>query len=329
MRIFLTGATGFIGGRIAEKLVRRGDEVVALVRSPEKAEPLREMGVRIAEGDITRRDTLREPMRGTHAVLHVAAWFEIGSRDSREVAERINVDGTRNVLGVMGELGIPRGVYTSTLAVNSDTGGRVVDESYRYDGPHLTVYDETKWRAHHEVAVPMMEDGLPLTILMPGMVYGPGDHSGVHGAFIDWLRGRLPAIPRETAFCWSHVDDVADVHIAALERGEPGESYIVAGPCHTMAEAFEMAGEILGRRPPPIRIPGRVQRGMARVSGVLERLLPIPRNYRAESLRTSAGTTYLGNNGKARRELEYDPRPLRQGLEETLPAWEAEARGRR
>jgi nucleoside-diphosphate-sugar epimerase len=325
MRVFLTGATGFIGGRIAEKLVERGDEVVALVRSPEKAGPLREMGVEIAEGDITDRESMRAPMAGADAVMHVAAWFEIGSRDPREVAERINVEGTRNVLDLMLELGIPRGVYTSTLAVNSDTGGRVVDECYRYDGPHLTLYDETKWLAHHEVALPMMESGLPLMILQPGMVYGPGDHSGVQVAFLDWLRGRLPAIPRTTAFCWSHVDDVADVHIAALERGTPGESYIVAGPCHTMVEAFQIAGEIVGRRPPPIRIPARVQRGMARLSAVLDRVLPIPRNYRAETLRTSAGTTYLGDNDKARRELGYDPRPLRQGLAETLPAWMAEA----
>jgi nucleoside-diphosphate-sugar epimerase len=324
MRIFLTGATGFIGGRVAGKLAGRGDQVVALVRSPEKADPLREMGVEIAEGDITDRESMRAPMTGVDAVVHVAAWFEVGSRDPREVAERINVDGTRNVLSLIGELAIPRGVYTSTLAVNSDTGGRVVDESYRYDGPHLTVYDETKWRAHHEVAVPMMEDGLPLIILQPGMVYGPGDHSGVHDAFTDWLRGRLPAVPRKTAFCWSHVDDVAEVHIAALDCGTPGESYIAAGPYHTMVEAFDIAGEILGRRPPRIHLPGIVQRGMAGVSGLLDRVLPIPRNYRAETLRTSAGTTYLGDNGKARRELGYEPRPLRQGLEETLPAWMAE-----
>jgi dihydroflavonol-4-reductase len=92
-----------------------------------------------------------------------------------------------------------------------------------------------------------------------------------------------------------------------------------------MVEAFDIAGEILGRRPPRIHLPGSVQRGMARLTGLLDRLLPIPRNYRAETLRTSAGTTYLGDNGKARRELGYDPRPLRQGLVETLPAWMAEA----
>jgi len=322
MRIFLTGGTGFIGGRVAEMLRERGDEVVALSRSPEKEGRLREMGAEIARGDITERESMREPMRAVDAVLHVAAWYRTGAlRKDRETAERINVDGTRNVLELMRELEIPKGVYTSTVAVFSDTKGEVVREGYRHEGRHITLYDETKARAQHAVAEPMMEAGLPLVILQPGMVYGPGDTGPMADTFRLWLRRRLPAIPRSTVFCWSHVDDVARIHIDALVRGRPGESYIVTGPAHSMAEAFEIAGEVAGRRPPPIRIPAAVQKGMALGSRLVEWALPLPEQYRSEALRTSAGTTYLGDPGKARGELGWSPRPLREGFGETIPAW--------
>ncbi len=93
------------------------------------------------------------------------------------MVERIHVQGTRNVLELMRELDIPRGVYTSTLAVFSDTKGRLVDETYRHNGPWLSLYDRTKWLAHYRVAEPMIRQGLPLVIVQPGLVYGPGDTS--------------------------------------------------------------------------------------------------------------------------------------------------------
>src|SRR5262249_9542155 len=147
MIAFLTGATGFIGGAIARQLVSAGHRVRAVVRNPSKASALAQLGVELHEGDVTDRETLRRPMTGADAVLHVAGWYTLGGRDNRD-AFRINVDGTRNVLTVMRELGIPKGVYTSTLAVNSDTGGRIVDETYRFDGRHISVYDRSKDEAH-------------------------------------------------------------------------------------------------------------------------------------------------------------------------------------
>ncbi|MFW6084508.1 MAG: NAD-dependent epimerase/dehydratase family protein, partial [Gemmatimonadota bacterium] len=177
MRYFLTGGTGFIGSRVARRLVERGDEVVALARNPDApaARSLADVGVELARGDITVPGTLRQPVRGVDGVFHLAAWYRVG--DDADRAAAINVDGTRNVLEAMREFDVPKGVYTSTLAVNSDTDGRRLHESYRHDGPHLSAYDETKWRAHHEVARPMIERGLPLVIVMPGAVYGPGDTS--------------------------------------------------------------------------------------------------------------------------------------------------------
>ncbi|MBS1251165.1 MAG: Aurachin B dehydrogenase [Anaerolineales bacterium] len=146
MKYFITGATGFIGGYVAQQLIDAGHEIVALVRDPSRAGHLADMGVTLAEGDVTVKDSMRASMSGVDGVYHIAGWYKVGVADKRP-AYRVNVEGTRNVLELMGELGIPKGVYTSTLAVFSDTNGKLMDESYRYDGPHLSEYDRTKWLA--------------------------------------------------------------------------------------------------------------------------------------------------------------------------------------
>ena len=178
MRYFVTGATGFVGGQVARQLIAAGHNVVAPVRTPAKAQDLAALGVDVRQGDVTEKESMREAMRGSDGVFHIAGWYKLGVKDKSE-GERINVQGTRNVLELMRELEIPKGVYTSTLAVFSDTHGRMVDETYRYDGPHLSEYDRTKWVAHYEVADPMIEQGLPLVIVQPGLIYGPGDTSSV------------------------------------------------------------------------------------------------------------------------------------------------------
>jgi nucleoside-diphosphate-sugar epimerase len=254
-------------------------------------------------------------MAGVDGVFHVAAWYRVGSPDRRE-AERVNVQGTRIVLGAMRDAGLRRGVYTSTVAVFGDTRGRVVDETYRTSGPLGTVYDETKWRAHYEIALPLMAEGLPLVIVQPGVVYGIGDHSPVRGVIDSYLTRRLPAVPARTAYCWGHLEDTAAAHLLAMERGVPGESYIIAGPPHTLADALAIAESVTGIPAPRLRVPGILLDVVKRIPG-----------EGAESLR-AMGATYLGSNAKARRVLGFDPRPLRDGFAEVLPVHLAELRGR-
>lgn len=316
MRYFVTGATGFLGGELVSQLLADGHEVVALCRTPEKATHLAEQGVEIADGDLTEKSSMREPMAGVDGVFHLAAWYRVGA-DAGGLAERINVDGTRNVLELVDELDVPKAVYTSTIAVNSDTDGEVVDESYRYDGEHLTEYDRTKWLAHYEVAEPMVADGLPLVTVMPGVIYGPGDGSDMGRVRRQWLEGDLPMIPRETAYCWGHVADTARAHIAAMADGEPGEEYIVAGEPHTLVETFELAAEITDIDAPRAVSP-RLFGALAPIAGLVGRFVDLPPNYRAESLRSLAGVTYLGDASKAERELGLEHRPFAEGLRETL-----------
>jgi dihydroflavonol-4-reductase len=133
VRAFVTGGTGFLGGRLVERLRGRGDEVVALVRSPGKAGRLAELGCELAEGDLASRERLAEATCGCDAVFHVAADYRIGIRDSeRADMFEVNVAGTRNVLDAAA--GVGRIVYVSTNSIVGNTRGAVVDETYRRAG---------------------------------------------------------------------------------------------------------------------------------------------------------------------------------------------------
>jgi nucleoside-diphosphate-sugar epimerase len=317
MRYFVTGATGFVGGRVARQLLAAGHQVVAVVRDPAQAADLATLGAEVVPGDVTDRASLRAPMTGADGVFHIAGWYKIGVRDASPGAA-INIEGTRNVLETMRDLGIAKGVYTSTLAINSDTHGHEVDETYRYYGKHLSEYDRTKWAAHYEVAEPLIKAGLPLVIVMPGVVYGPGDTSTIRTTFIQYLNRKLPLLPTGTAFSWGYIDDIARGHILAMEQGQVGQEYIIAGPTHTLIEAMGMAQRITGIPAPKRRLSPGAMRGLAGVMGIVGKVAPLPESYTAEYLRVSAGVTYIGSNAKARRELGYAPRSLEVGLTETL-----------
>lgn len=299
MRYFVTGATGFIGGEVAAQLRAGGHEVRALVRDPARAARLTSLGVQTFPGDVTAKDSLKAPMTGVDGVFHIAGWYKLGAKD-RENGYRVNVEGTRNVLETMRDLQVKKGVYTSTIGVFSDTHGKLVDETYQYHGPWSSVYERTKWQAHFEVAEPMMRQGLPLTIVMPGAVYGVGDTSPLHDLVVQYLEGKLRAVPRETAFSFATVQDTAKAHLLAMERGRAGESYIVAGEPHTVVEALELASRTTGVPAPRSHPPLWLVRFLAAIS-------------RSERLR-AATATYLASNAKARRELGYSPVPMSEGL---------------
>lgn len=304
MRYFVTGATGFVGGAVARRLRGAGHDVVAIVRDPAKATDLGDLGVDVRRGDVTDRASMRGPMRGVDGVFHIAGWYKVG-RKGRDRAYAINVEGTRNVLELMRKLGIAKGVYTSSLAVYSDTRGRVVDETVVPHGPWVSVYDDTKWRAHYEVADPMMKAGLPLVVVQPGVVYGPGDTSQLGALFHRYLHGKVRSIPRDAAYCWGYIEDVSRGHLLAMEKGRIGEAYHLAGPRHTLPEAFAIAEKITGIPAPRTLVSRRALRFLAAIT-------------RSEMLR-AAPATYLGNPAKAKRELSWTARPLQEGMRETLP----------
>jgi len=313
MKYFLTGATGFLGGVLARQLREAGHDVRAVIRSPHKANELQSLGVQLFQGDVTDKESMRAALQGADGVFHVAGWYKIGTKDKSD-GERVNVQGTRNVLELMKELHIPKGVYTSTVAVNSDTHGELKNETYHFTGKHLTEYDRTKALAH-DIAKQFIAEGLPLVIVMPGGIYGPGDTSILRTTLIDYLKGKLPMLPTQAGITWAHVEDVAHGHILAMEKGVPGEAYILAGEPSTYQEAFQIASHITGK-PTPSFVSYRLFKLLSMLVKPFDSFLP--ESYTSEGLRIVAGPTYYADNSKAKRFLGYNPRPLTEGLESTL-----------
>ncbi|WP_420645574.1 NAD-dependent epimerase/dehydratase family protein [Candidatus Leptofilum sp.] len=316
MKAFVTGGSGFIGQHLVKKLVARGDTVHALARSEESANFLRQLGAVVFMGDITDAASLRPAMEGCDVVFHVAAWYKVGASDSSQ-AESINVGGTRRVLRQAHELGIPKIVYTSTIAVFGDTQGQLVDETYYKEGPFLTEYDRTKWLAHYKVAMPLIEKGAPIIIVMPGAVYGPGDSSIVAQTMRLFYRG-LPALPgSDLTLTYAHVDDIAEGHLLAAAKGTVGESYILTGPAIPLNEMVDFWAHLIGRKPPSFRLAGRPLRKFAPVVGAVGSVLPLPELFSEEAV-GSLGATYMARSDKARAELGWTTRPLQTGLLETF-----------
>jgi dihydroflavonol-4-reductase len=327
MRYFVTGATGLLGPYLVEQLVDAGHEVVALTRSRENARDLPDP-VEVVEGDITDKESMREAMTGVDGVFHAAAWFYIGpgAREA-ERAERVNVEGTRNVLELMDELDVPKGVYTSTVVTYPGSTTEFLDESHTPECPTYSVYARTKWEAHHEVARPMLEAGLPLVVVLPGGIFGPGDKetgSG-RGVITNYLSGDLPMIPSRFAIPVDHAEDIARAHVLAMERGVPGEEYIVASEPRTLEDLYDLAERVAGI-PGPRTAPPALFGLMSGVMRVAERLVPPIPGMEAESLSLFAGRTFHFDTTKARTELGFEPRPLEEWFPRYV-AWEMEQRG--
>ena len=226
-----------------------------------------------------------------------------------------DVEGTRNVLEAARRNEVRRTVYTSTLAVNSDTEEQVVDETYRFTGEHLSDYDRSKAEAH-DIALDLAAQGLDVVIVQPGLVYGPGDTAQT-GAFIEQVvRGKRPLAPAGGGVCWAHVDDVAEGHVLAMEKGRSGESYMLAGPRATLADGLRMVAGIAGTKG-PIVLPTRLVRMTAALMGVVGKVVPVPPDLAAETARAGLAS-YYGTPAKAERELGWHARPLEQGLRQTV-----------
>jgi len=321
MRIFMTGGTGFIGGRVVRKLRERGDEVVALVRSPDRAEELEALGCEWVEGDLSSAVAIRRGMDRCDAVIHAGAIYKVGIPASeRTHMVDTNVHGTERVLDAAIEAGIGRIVYVSTVGVFGNTRERIVDETYkRDDQDFLSCYDETKFRAH-ELALDRIANGAPIVIVQPAGVYGPGDHSEIANIIDQVQTGKLKMMVfPELGLDLVHVDDVADGIVTALDRGRVGESYVLGGEITRMRNLVELVAEMTGRKAPKRALPVGLMKISAPAGPLVGKALGFPPNLR-ELIRTSDGVTLWASDEKARRELGYAPRELRAGLEDTIAA---------
>jgi dihydroflavonol-4-reductase len=321
VKAFVTGGTGFIGGEVVRQLRQRGDEVVCLVRNPEKGAKVAELGCELVNGDLGDETAIRKGMQGCDAVIHAAAMYEVGIPASqREAMREANVGGTERVLGAALELKVPKVVYVSTVGVFGNTHGKVVDESYEHPAKDFTsCYEETKWEAH-QVAKRLIGDGLPCVIVQPGGVYGPGDTSSVAELLNQFLAGKMPLMPfPELGICLSHVEDIAAGILLGLDKGKPGEAYVISGPVTTMREAIRIVADVAGRKAPKHAIPTPLMKALIPIGPLVGKMMGQPPNLR-ELISSADGVTFWASYDKAKRELGYEPRGLEQGLREMLTA---------
>ena len=318
--IVITGAAGFIGSRVTRRLYERGEEVVAIVRDPARADALRDLGVRLVGGDLSDPAQLRSAMAGAGAVVHAAGVYHIGIPASERPAMfDANVAATERVLDAAIAEDVGRIAYISTVNVFGDTKGIARDETFRRDPADgfVSYYDETKYLAHL-AAEKRIAAGAPIVVAMPGSTYGAGDHSAAGAQ----LKAAFDGTARYLAMSHlgispTHVDDIATGIVAALDRGRIGQAYVLCAANMRLGEAMEIAADAGGRRLPRLAVPNGLFRLTARIMPGGGALLGVRPNLR-ELVSASDGVTYWGNHAKATAELGYAPRDLAIGARDAF-----------
>ena len=313
----MTGGTGFIGSRVVKRLRDRGDEVVVLARSPEKAAGLE---ATVVEGDLGDPDAIRRGVEGCDAVFHIAADYRVGMpKAKRPQMYDANVAGTERVLDAAADAGVARLVYVSTVNAFGNTRGEIVDESHRREESrgYVSYYDETKYLAHR-LAEQRAAGGAPIVIVQPGLVYGPGDHAIVGELIEQASTGKLPAkaFP-DLGYNAVFVDDVADGILLAHDRGHPGQSYVLGGELTTQGELIDTAARLGGEKPPRMTVPPVFLKALTPVGRFIGPAMGLPPNL-GEMISAAHNVTYWAKDDKARRELGYKPRDLETGLRQTI-----------
>jgi dihydroflavonol-4-reductase len=322
MRVLVTGGAGFIGAAVTRNLRARGDEVLAVVREPARAQSLRELGVDLVQGDLSSADQLAQSLTGIDALVHLAGSYRIGITPAERPAMLdANVGTTTRVLDAAAMAGTARIIYTSTANVFGNTHGQVVEETYRRnlaDG-FLSYYDETKYRAH-ELALARIRGDAPIVVAMPGGVYGPGDHTAVGPQLILAHAGKLAYVALgDVGLSWSYIDDVADGIVRVLDHGRLGEEYVISGPSWRLRDAIELAARLGGKRPPRLTLPTGLLRALVPFNRRFGAIAGLPLNL-AETISATSGVTYWASAAKAERELGYKARDLESGLRATFGA---------
>jgi dihydroflavonol-4-reductase len=320
-RVLVTGASGFLGSAVARALVARGVQVRALVRPSSLRGNLEQLHCEVVAGDLIDRPSLADAMRGVRYLFHVAADYRFWARDP-SVILRANVEGTRNLMQEALAAGVERIVHTSSVATLKLAGasGPVDEMSPLSPEDAIGVYKRSKTLAERAVELMIERDKLPAVIVNPTTPIGPRDikPTPTGRILLDAARGRIPAFV-DTGLNFAHVDDIAEGHLLAFERGRIGERYILGGENVLLRNLLAAVADAAGRRAPRIRLPrlpifplAYGAQAFAYVTGK-EPLLTV------DALRMSRYHMFF-TSAKAERELGYRSRAYQEGVVDAL-AW--------
>lgn len=313
MRVFVTGGNGFIGSAVVRTLAGAGHTVRCLLRATSDVHRLRSVPIERITGDVRQLDALRAGMRDCDGTIHLAAPGGWGSDDPRLLRDVI-VHGTQNVLDAAAELVGHRVVHvSSSAAIAASDEPRVFDETAEFNvrEPALR-YSHAKHEAELR-ARDASARGVPVVVVNPAEVYGPGDTQLVSASNLVDFATAMPVLVCDGGTSVVHVDDVAGGTVAALERGRPGERYILGGENLTIRQLAERVLALTGRRAPIVQVPNAIGRAASRAATALR--IPLPYNPHVVEYATRY---WFVDNAKARRELGVQFRRADATIGETL-----------
>ena len=323
MTALVTGASGFVGSAVARALVEAGVAVRVLLRPASDRRNVEGLDVEVVEGDMTDPASLAKALKGCDGLYHLAADYRLWAPDP-DVLYRVNVEATTDLMRLAAAAGVGRIVYTSSVAALGLTtdGSPTTETTTASLEAMIGHYKRSKYLAELAVRRLIQEEGLPVVIVNPSAPVGPRDvkPTPTGRMIVEAASGAMPAFV-DTGLNLAHVDDIAQGHLLAFEKGRLGEGYILAGENMTLAEILGEIARICGRRPPRVKIPhdllwplAYAAEGWARLTGAQQEPF-----ITLDGLRMSKKCMYF-THAKAAEELGYRPRPARQGLEDAI-AW--------
>ena len=314
MKVFITGATGFVGSHVARAYAAGGAELRLLTRKTSNLAGLEGLNAETVVGDLRQVEGLRSALTGCDALVHVAADYRLWVRDPDEMYAA-NVGGTRELLKLAREVGVPRVVYTSSVAtMGFDEAGTIVDEATPVSAEMIGHYKRSKYMAERE-AIQAARAGQHVMILNPTTPIGPGDAKPTPTGriVVDFLNKNFPAYV-ETGLNLVDVDEVARMHVVALERGTPGERYILGGENLTLKQILDRLSAISGLPSPTMKVPHSVAMAFAFFDeNFTGKLLGKEPRATVEAVRMGKKMMFA-SSAKAVRELGFDVLPVYPAL---------------
>lgn len=313
---FVTGASGFLGSRLARELHRQGWQVHILARESSSLEDIADLPLTVHRGDITDADAVTRSLPlHTDALFHAAASTNVWSRRNTE-QERVNVDGTRNVIQAATKAGVGRLIHTSSFTTWGFQDAIINEQSPRTDTSDWISYVRTKHLAEQMVVNAVDTGRVDGVILNPGHILGPGDRRNWSRMIALVDAGRLPGVPPGSG-PFADVNEVARAHIRAFHKGLAGEKYLLGGPIVTFVDLVRMTGEILGRPVPAKATPAWILKGAAQVYSALSLFTGREPDLTPESA-AMITRNLLCDSSRAQRELDYQFTDARSLLQQTI-----------
>lgn len=319
-RVVVTGASGFVGSAVARALVARGLDVRALLRPTSPRTNVTDIGCEIVEGDMRDQPSMTRAMDGARYLFHVAADYRLWARDPQQII-RNNLEGTRATMQAALATGVEKIVYTSSVATLKPIAGQSVGETSRHDEKTVIgAYKLSKVVAERLVDKMVQEKQLPAIIVSPSTPIGPRDirPTPTGRIIVEAATGKIPAFV-DTGLNLVHVDDVAQGHLLALDKGEIGERYILGGKDVTLQQMLAVIADLANRRAPRLKLPRGPLYPLAYAAQVVARLTNKEPFITTDALNMSKYHMFF-SSAKAEHALGYRARPYREGLADAM-AW--------